>query len=95
MAQQRGELALLELEEKALEAVEHAWREYQSQGQLGLVPTKLVGLVVEVHKMIMQRMNSKYGLDAGKLNLSQVRDALNKEMQMLDKMIEHEQQGLQ
>lgn len=95
MAQQRGELALLELEEKALEAVEHAWREYQSQGQLGLVPTKLVGLVVEVHKMIMQRMNSKYGLDVGKLNLAQVREALNKEMQMLDKMIEHEQQGLQ
>ncbi len=95
MAQQRGELVLLELEAKALEAVDVAWADYKSQGTINLIPTKLVTLVVEVHKMVMQRMNAKYGLDGTVTDLKNIRDALKKEVELVDKMIEQESAGLQ
>jgi hypothetical protein len=41
---QRGELVLLELEEKALKAVDEAWDDYNAQGKVGLVRSKLVSL---------------------------------------------------
>lgn len=87
---QRGELALLELEEKALKAVDEAWADYNAQGKVGLVPSKLVTLIIEVHKMVMQRMNAKYGLDGSVIELVNVRAALAKELELVDQMIKQE-----
>lgn len=95
MSNKRGELALLELEEKALTAVEASWVEYQAEGKMGPPPVKLVQLIVEVHKMIMQRMNNKYALGGDKIDLENVKSALTKELELIDQMIEQEARGLQ
>ena len=95
MANQRGEFVLLELEQKMLKAVDTAWADYESTGQLGIIPTKLMGLLVEAHKAVMQRMNAKYGLDGSVNDLEAVRAALIKETELVGQMIEQKKLELQ
>lgn len=95
MAQPRGELVLLELEEKMLKAVKLAWDEYDHGGKVGLIPTKLVTLILEVHKAVMQRMNAKYGIDGSVSDMLAVRAALAKEIEMMDRMIAQQNMGIQ
>ena len=90
VAQPRGEFHLLDLEDKALKAVDAAWDEFLRDGKIGLVPAKLVTLIIEVHKMIMQRMNSKYGLDGTAVDLETVLAALEREKELVVQMIEQQ-----
>lgn len=95
MAQQRGEIVLLELESKALTAVGELWKKYQEDPDPAAVPKGLVAMIVEVHKMVMQRMNAKYGMDGTVADLKIVREALKHEMDLVDKMIEQQSMGIQ
>ena len=95
MARQRGEVTLLELEDKALEAVDRAWKEYNAEGQMLVIPSKLVNLIAEVHKMVMQRLNAKYGVDGSVPDLKRVHAALVAEAELIEKMIEQQEQVIQ
>lgn len=86
MAQSRGEFVLLELEEKAVKAVNLAWDAYQADVPEG-VPTKLLEALAGVHKMVMQRMNAKYGLDRDAPDLEQIIAALDKEKALVTEML--------
>ena len=77
-----------------LSAVDTAWKSWEGEGKVGNVPTKLITLLVEVHKAVMQRMNAKYGLDGTTVDLTNIRAALAKEMELVDKMIEQENLGV-
>lgn len=95
---QRGEFVLLELEEKALKAINRAWDEYEkivADGEPGGVPVKLLEQLAGVHKMVMQRMNAKYGLDKSTPDLRQVLAGLAKEAELVQTMIDQrEREGL-
>jgi hypothetical protein len=95
VAQQRGELVLLELEQKMLKAVDKAWTNYEAEGGMGVVPTKLVALLVEAHKAVMQRMNAKYGLDGSVTDLETVLLALRKEEELVQQMIDQRKLEMQ
>jgi len=93
VAQSRGEFVLLELEEKALKAINRAWDEYDAEPSPG-VPVKLLEQLAGVHKMVMQRMNAKYGLDKSAPDLKQVLAALAKESELVTEMIaQREREG--
>lgn len=88
MAQVRGEFVLLELEAKALKAVDLAWVAYlASEPECQAVPFKIVEMMIDVHKMVMQRMNAKYGLDKGVTDLKMIVAALDKEKELTLQMI--------
>jgi hypothetical protein len=87
---QRGEFVLLELEAKALRAIGRAWDEYDksaASGEPAGVPVKLLEQLVAVHKMVMQRMNAKYGLDKDAPDLEQVLSGLTQEAELVREMI--------
>jgi hypothetical protein len=91
---QRGEFVLLELEEKALKAIGRAWDEYDkiaADGEPQGVPVKLLEQLAGVHKMVMQRMNAKYGLDKSAPDLEQVLAGLAKEAELVREMIAQRQ----
>ena len=78
-----------------LKAVDAAWADYESQGQLGVVPTKLMQLLVEAHKAVMQRMNAKFGLDGSISDLETVHAALVKETELVQQMIDQKKLEIQ
>ena len=86
VAQTRGEFVLLELEEKALKAITRSFDSYERAPGDG-VPMKLIEALTMVHKMVMQRMNAKYGLDKNAPDLEQILAALDKEKALVTEML--------
>jgi hypothetical protein len=100
--QTRGEFVLLELEAKALQAVDVAWHEFKTNVELARaeakpvpLPLKLVEMIIDVHKAVMQRMNAKYGLDQTAPDLREVIAALDAEKKLVQQMLEQQELGLQ
>ena len=92
MAQSRGEFTLLDLEAKALKAIDLTWAVYEAAPAPPLA-WKLIEKLTEVHKMVMQRMNAKYGLDQDAKDLKKIKAALLQEVALVEQMEEQQARG--
>jgi hypothetical protein len=66
--------------------VSRSFDEYDCEPGEG-VPMKLIEALTMVHKMVMQRMNAKYGLDKDRPDLEQILAALDKEKSLVNEML--------